>query len=159
MCLMKFISRFFILFVLVSSCSAEERHHHVRFVNHCAFPIRVYNQSGTSLRYVEWIKDNNSSYYVPANSVNDNALSARRGRYLERRYEEVDATVFVLDARYSYNEVINRESDDGIVLVRYDVSLQDFKDLDWEISFPPDERMKDIRMWPSYEEVVARYSK
>ena len=155
---MKHIYQIFILIVLITSCSDKERHYRVCFVNNTDFPIRVFNQRGTSpLHYVEWIRENNPCYYVPANSTNESTLSPGLGWYFERLYEGVDATIFVLDAKYSYIEVINRESDEGIILVRYDMSLQDFKDLDWEISFPPDERMKNIRMSPPYEEVVARY--
>ncbi len=49
-------------------------------------------------------------------------------------------------------------------LVRYDLKINDIysllnKDGALELHFPPDERMKDIHMWPPYEEVVARYSK
>ena len=47
-------------------------------------------------------------------------------------------------------------------LVRYDISIGDAQRLineegELEIHFPPDERMKDIKMWPKYEDVVTRY--
>ena len=157
---MRNIYRFLLLFLLVSACSAE-RHHHVRFVNNSNLPIRVYNQviqdNDTLLRNIEWMKIHNQ-YYVPAKSINEGALSARLGRYFERLYEDLDAAIFVLDASYTYDEVHNRKSDDGIVLVRYTLSLEDFRNLDWELSFPPDERMRHIHMWPPYEEVVAKYA-
>ena len=49
-------------------------------------------------------------------------------------------------------------------LVRYDLRINDIysllnKDGALELHFPPDERMKDIHMWPPYEEVVAQYNK
>ena len=49
-------------------------------------------------------------------------------------------------------------------IVRYDLTISDIyfllnSDGALELHFPPDERMKDIHMWPPYEEVVARYSK
>lgn len=37
------------------------------------------------------------------------------------------------------------------VLIRYDISLQDLIRLDYTISYPPDERMRSIKMYPSYE--------
>lgn len=45
-------------------------------------------------------------------------------------------------------------------LVRYDLSINDIHSLcnkrgELEISYPPDERMKDIKMWPIYEDVMA----
>jgi hypothetical protein len=36
------------------------------------------------------------------------------------------------------------------VLQRYDLSLGDMRALDWTLTYPPDERMKDVKMWPPY---------
>lgn len=41
--------------------------------------------------------------------------------------------------------------------VEYVLSLADLDRLDYYMPFPPDERMRDIEMYPSYEEVVERY--
>lgn len=48
-------------------------------------------------------------------------------------------------------------------LVRYDLTLSNIHTLlnndgALELHFPPDERMKDIHMYPPYEEVIAKYS-
>lgn len=37
------------------------------------------------------------------------------------------------------------------VLQRYDISLQDLIRLDYTIAYPPDERMKHIKMYPPFE--------
>ncbi len=47
-------------------------------------------------------------------------------------------------------------------LVRYDITKKDYFNLvnnkrELEIHFPPDERMKDIKMWPKYEYVISKY--
>ncbi|MCM1501409.1 MAG: hypothetical protein NC115_01925 [Bacteroidales bacterium] len=55
----------------------------------------------------------------------------------------------VIDS-YSWDEI----HDNYLVLQRYDFSKFDLEKLNWRISYPPDERMKDIKMWPPYEEVV-----
>ncbi len=46
--------------------------------------------------------------------------------------------------------------------VRYDISIEDARKLingngELEIHYPPDERMKDIKMWPKYEDVISEY--
>ena len=46
--------------------------------------------------------------------------------------------------------------------VRYDLTLEDFYHLQDEngnliLYFPPDERMKDIKMWPRYEDVRKKF--
>ena len=47
-------------------------------------------------------------------------------------------------------------------LLRYDITKKDYFKLvngngELEIHFPPDERMKDIKMWPKYEDVISEY--
>ena len=67
--------------------------------------------------------------------------------------------VFVFDGKYE-DLLIPIEND--LYLVRYDISIGDAQRLineegELEIHFPPDERMKDIKMWPKYADVVTRY--
>jgi len=38
------------------------------------------------------------------------------------------------------------------ILKRYDLSIQDIQLLDYEISYPPNEAMKEMKMYPPYEE-------
>lgn len=40
------------------------------------------------------------------------------------------------------------------VIARYDIRKKDIEVLNWVISFPPSEAMKDIHMWPPYEQIV-----
>jgi len=37
------------------------------------------------------------------------------------------------------------------ILKRYDLSLNDLKKLNWVITYPPSEEMKDVRMYPPYK--------
>ena len=39
---------------------------------------------------------------------------------------------------------------DHMVLQRYDLNLDDMRALNRSLSYLPDERMKDIKMWPPY---------
>ncbi len=41
-----------------------------------------------------------------------------------------------------------------LVLQRYDLSIEDMKKLDRTIHYPPTPEMRDIHMWPPYEEAV-----
>jgi len=59
--------------------------------------------------------------------------------------------MYLLDAESVFTRL------DKSLLVRYDLSLQDLRCLDWQITFPPTEEMKDIHMWPSYDAVVQKY--
>jgi hypothetical protein len=40
--------------------------------------------------------------------------------------------------------------DNYMVTQRYDLSLDDLRRLDWKLSFPPTEEMRNIKMWPPY---------
>ena len=42
-------------------------------------------------------------------------------------------------------------------LVRYDLTKKDLNKLKGKLCFPPDEKMKEVRMYPPYEEVIKRY--
>lgn len=46
-------------------------------------------------------------------------------------------------------------------LMRYDITMKDYFNMlngkrELEIHYPPDVRMKDIKMWPRYEDVISR---
>ena len=60
--------------------------------------------------------------------------------------------VYVFDAEIIENTEWKVVKRDYLVLKRYDVSLKDLQQLDWTITYPPDERMKDIKQWPPYGE-------
>lgn len=67
-------------------------------------------------------------------------------------------SVFVLHAdtvrKYSWDEI----RDDYNILVRYDLSKEDVKSFkNYTIPFPPTEAMRNMKMWPPYEEVRKMY--
>ena len=53
-------------------------------------------------------------------------------------------------------ESINSISE-SIILAKYHLVYDEIKQLNYTFYFPPDERMKDISMWPPYEKVIAQY--
>lgn len=55
--------------------------------------------------------------------------------------------VFIFDAK---RLEANPSHIDDAFLQRYDLSLQDLQRLNWMLSYPPTESMKDIKMWPRY---------
>lgn len=97
--------------------------------------------------------------------------------YVEYAYSEQDTvSLFIFDERLYNQEVwvpvgnndghfINPTWDKAIedydILVRYDLSKEDMDRCKQEdgvivLCYPPDERMKDIKMWPPYEEVMKQ---
>jgi len=60
--------------------------------------------------------------------------------------------IFIFDGNVIWNtdwEIVAR---DYLVLQRYDLSLQDLQKLNWKLYYPPTEAMKDIKMYPPYQE-------
>jgi hypothetical protein len=55
--------------------------------------------------------------------------------------------IFHPDTMEYYNNSLTEISKNYSILCRYDVSLQDMKRLNWILTYPPDENMKDIKMY------------
>ena len=61
-------------------------------------------------------------------------------------------SVFIFDAEVLENTDWEEIRDNYMILKRYDLSLEDLQKLDFTLYYPPTEEMKDIKMYPPYEE-------
>jgi hypothetical protein len=65
---------------------------------------------------------------------------------------QVIVRVFILDSdildHFTWNTIVN----DYMILERYDLNLENLQHLNWTITYPPDERMKNVKMYPPYQE-------
>ena len=62
--------------------------------------------------------------------------------------------VFVLDKKQYDETDWDTIRDQYLILQRYDFAKADLNFLGWHIAYPPTPEMKDIKMWPSYEEAI-----
>lgn len=62
--------------------------------------------------------------------------------------------VFVLDKKQYDETDWDTIRDQYQILQRYDFSKADLNFLGWHIAYPPTPEMKDIKMWPPYEEAI-----
>jgi len=98
------------------------------------------------------IEANKGSMVVYANSTNDMLLALRKHQSWEhlvfRKYDTLKLFIF------DYAKLLSMEPKDvpfdSVFLQRYDLTLRELDLLGWELSYPPDERMKNIHMYPSY---------
>ena len=60
--------------------------------------------------------------------------------------------VFVFDSEKYEETDWSAIRDQYLILRRYDFTQADLDILGWHIAYPPSSEMKDIKMWPSYEE-------
>jgi len=68
-----------------------------------------------------------------------------------RRHNIDTLSIYFFDAETVDNIPWETIREEYKVLKRYDLSLEDIQFLDYEISYPPTEQMKDMRMYPPYE--------
>ena len=57
--------------------------------------------------------------------------------------------------KYGWEKVIA----DEMIIVQYIVSADDARHLNFRTTYPPNEEMKNVLMYPPYEEVIANYNR
>ena len=60
--------------------------------------------------------------------------------------------LFIVDKAIVDTTPWKKIHDENIILKRYDIAITDFVRLNWEITYPPNEAMKNIKMFPAYGE-------
>jgi hypothetical protein len=150
---MKFIYKsviLLLLLVVITACPELDYKHSFKFTNNSISDVFVYlgvvsKELGGSLypdtsiaevRCGISFRKNESSYY----SYN-------------REYQASDTLcLFVFDADtfnlYNWDEIKAEYK----VLRRYDLSLNDFQRLNWQIYYPPNEAMREVKMYPPYKD-------
>ena len=94
---------------------------------------------------------------VISNSINRTGLRILSGDcYEELFHSKISFPNDTLIVNIFDEEVLESNAWEDIgnnymVLQRYDLSLQDLQQLNWQISYPPTEAMKDMKMYPPYE--------
>ena len=61
-------------------------------------------------------------------------------------------SIFIFDANFMEQNLTNEDFriNETMALQRYDLTLEDLNSLGWTIPYPPDERMKHMKMYPPY---------
>ncbi|MDR0437616.1 MAG: hypothetical protein LBH22_04860 [Bacteroidales bacterium] len=59
--------------------------------------------------------------------------------------------LFVFDAAVIENTSWDIVVRDQLFLKRYHLTLEDLQRLNWRITYPPTEEMRDVKQWPPYE--------
>lgn len=72
--------------------------------------------------------------------------------YMEREGKGNRIYFYVVDAALLDSVGLDSITEDYNILARYGFTIDDMDRLDWSFCYPPDESMKDVHMYPSYEE-------
>ena len=157
---MKYRYLIFVLFMfgVCMSCKQiedENHHNHISFYNgsmsdiYVDFDIKYPDTTVTEMGILQ----EPDIYKIHAHSSNEEALSLATHDTFEAFFNGPNGKkfipgdtlmVFVFDAeKLERRDLHIRNS----VLVRYDLSLKDLQRLNWTLSYPPTENMKQIKMW------------
>ena len=139
------------LLCISSKCSKEDGHSKINVINNSSATLFV------SHAYDTLIPSMVASYNSNKNSFAVNPYESKQIHVASRHgIIETDGRInpylylFVVDMQvletYSFNTIKN----DYMILQRYDVTVSDLQRLDWQITYPPNEKMKDIKMYPPY---------
>ena len=156
-----------LLLFLVLSCDKRPRNEHyfIYFTNTSSDVIYVGNWYwiwGDKPDYLDSIyhpcNPPEEKLAVAPNTTNNSALALRYWLTYEYMFKHTDTfTVYVFTDYFSASQHQDLSLDDLILLRNeltlacYKLSLNDLVTLDYQLSYPPDERMRNITMEPPYE--------
>ena len=151
---------------MATTCPDKENencHPAIRFSNDTKNSLRVrkeFHKSTIPSPFTDPWDISNISYTVRGEmyKVNGSEQGNRRAisssvcfeNFFNREGYSGTVYVYVFDAETIENtpwEVVAR---DYLVLKRYDLTLEDLQRLDWKITYPPTEAMKDVKQYPPY---------
>jgi len=78
-------------------------------------------------------------------------------RAIKKDFNSNYLSVYVYDSLMLESSAWETICKNYTILVRYDLTGDDIKRGCDFITYPPDENMKSIHMWPPYEELIAKY--
>ena len=121
-------------------------------------PLYLKNNFNQDLRFAKPVRDYPDTILPPIlrgvtikTSSTVFIVDGKNWKYIYNvRFSSGIMSVFILScdtlAKYTWEQV----REDYNILVRYDLRLQDLYKLDFVIVYPPNETMKDIKMYPPY---------
>lgn len=138
----------------------ENHHYKVYFENCWDKPIIIWssrfshvygaNDCEMYVPYEELIcRYDNQGKKIPPGGINNDYIKSEI--FYENCLKEWDSLYIAVF--YNEQTILN---DSLSFLVSYLLSLNDLQKVDFHITYPPKENMKDVHMWPSFEEVIER---
>lgn len=149
------------LFMTVISCADNTRHNSIIFINNTGVPIDV----SYSLDYPDL---DLGSYDISNMQVHQRRIMPNKASSNPLMFGDINASwedrfqvlhidtliIQVFDSRIIDEYTWEKIRSDYMILQQYFVSLENLQSVDWEITFPPTPEMKDIKMWPPFEEAI-----
>ena len=135
-----------------NQCNRENCHNEIPFINNSDKVLYVMGltYSSDTLFYIgNWLTTPSNNHKVEPNSTNTHCLSRRAGNC----YDVVPITrIFIFEEQVILSTPRDTIQQNYMILQRYDLTPEDLELLNWEVPYPPNERMKNMKMYPPYEE-------
>jgi len=142
------------LLCTATQCNDKNCHKVIPFINNSDKILYVYAKDpykypDTLLIIDSWITRPNSTYKVLPYSTSESCLDMRP----KDCYDIWDTIrIFVLDSQVVATTSVIIMERNYMILRRYDFTPKDLEKLNWNVSYPPTEAMKDMKMYPPYGE-------
>ena len=147
-----------IILLLCTACPKDD-------TENCHYSITVINDSNFNI-YYDIYPDTTGTYQSP-NGLISNATYHKVNSHDNKKYRSrscleymftkgtsfYDGSFGLLDSLriYIFDAIELEQELKFKTLKRYDLTLEDLRKLDWTVTYPPTEAMKDITMHPPYE--------
>ena len=146
------------LICMATKCEDKESencHISIRFSNNSEkdLYVRFYDlvHRPPNMSEIEHISSTVRQRYKVYTGEQDNREATHQSSCIESYFRGQDTkTLYVFDAAIVENTPWEVVAKDYLVLKRYDLTLEDLQRLDWRITYPPTEAMKDIAQYPPY---------
>jgi len=155
----------FVLFACEPYSFESGKHSYFIFDNNSSMDIAVgydmnnlANQRNTIYVFKDVIKANKEEFVVYANSMNKHIQQIRHNTWeiLLKDARTDTLKLFVLDYAkirdYPTDNKVDSVPFYNVFICRYDLTIRNLDNLNWTLSYPPDERMKYVKMYPPYGE-------
>lgn len=161
------ITYVFSMILLFTSCSEQWRNGHNYISINNNSPLKLYydlctadypDSSAIIPRYLKFIDANKEQITEPFSQgrISSNKFLVRIESWF---YNKTYKSFMLFDYDLLMTENPETIAENYMVLVRYDVTLDDLDRLGWTLHYPPTPAMRDVHMYPPYEEVIENYNR
>jgi hypothetical protein len=154
-----------VVIIVTVSCDpdffGEGCHSHIQLTNNGNVDIctddNYYGYPDTTIHNINPLKHGQKT---TAGTINRASCIGGAGVCIEARFIKSEfndnpceyISIFIFDANFMEQNINNEDFmiRESMALQRYDLTLEDLNSLNWTIFYPPNERMKDVKMYPPY---------
>lgn len=137
---------------LSSACEEDKEHcHHTIQFNNNSDEIVYIHMGYDSIFFYNLFPNPITEDIYRVDAYSENTLGLQHRNCIEYKFKHGDeVSVFIFDAEILVTTPWDTIGKYYMVLQRYDLMLEDLQKLNWTLSYPPTEAMKNIKMYPPY---------